>query len=140
LQTGSWVWGIEGDWDWSSQKQSKGCGANTCTIDGRWFATARGRVGYTGWSSMMAYLTGGFAFANVRAENSGGAGPSTDTRWGWTVGAGFEYALWTAWSVKLEYLYADLGKFGCPTCVPGPGEDMVNFKNNIVRAGLNYRF
>src|SRR4051812_5549720 len=141
LQTGSWVWGVEADWDWSSQKQSKGCGGGaTCTMDDRWFATARGRVGYAGWSNMMPYFTAGAAFANVRAENSAGAGATTDTRWGWTAGVGLEYALWTSWSVKVEYLYADLGKFGCPTCVPGPGEDMVTFKNNIVRAGINYRF
>ena len=55
------------------------------------------------------------------------------TRIGWTLGAGLEYAMWSNWSVKLEYLYADLGKasFG--------GTD-VEFKTSIVRAGLNYRF
>ena len=139
LQTGSWVWGVEGDWDWSSQKQSKGCGGNTCTFDDQWFATLRGRIGYSGWSSVMPYFTGGAAFASEKAQNSAG-GITTDTRVGWTVGAGVEYALWSSWSVKLEYLYADLGKFSCPTCVPGPGADQVSFKNNIVRAGINYRF
>jgi outer membrane immunogenic protein len=141
IQTGSWVWGIEGDWDWSSQKQSKGCGAGTCTFDDQWFATARGRIGYAGWSNVLPYFTAGAAFASEKATNSAaGGGTTTDTRVGWTAGVGLEYALWTSWSLKFEYLYADLGKFDCPTCVPGAGSDQVSFKNNIVRAGINYRF
>ena len=139
LQTGSWVWGVEGDWDWSSQKASKACAGGTCSLDDRWSATARGRIGYAGWTNMMPYFTGGVAAANLRAGNTG-AGTSTDTRIGWTVGAGLAYALWSNWSVKLEYLYADLGKFSCAACVPGPGSDQVSFKNNILRTGINYRF
>ena len=33
------------------------------------------------------------------------------TRWGWTVGSGFEYAINQSWSVKCEYLYMNFGKF-----------------------------
>jgi outer membrane immunogenic protein len=140
IQTGSWVWGFEGDWDWSNQKASKACaGGNTCSFEDKWFATARGRFGYGGWNSFMPYLTAGVAAANERATNSGGGSDST-TRFGWVVGAGVEYALFSSWSVKLEYLYADLGKDTCTSCVPGPGSDQVSFKNSIVRAGINYRF
>ncbi len=58
---------------------------------------------------------------------------------GWTAGVGVEYAMMAAWSVKLEYLYVDLGKFDCgPTC--GATPDEVTFKANLVRAGVNYRF
>jgi outer membrane immunogenic protein len=130
LQTGVWVWGIEGDFDYSAMKGTD-AGAETKVP---WFATARGRIGYAGWGNLMPYITGGAAFANVKAD-AGAAGSESKTRVGWTAGLGLEYALFSSWSVKLEYLYADLGSFTCTVC----GGD-VSFKTNIVRAGLNYRF
>ena len=136
LQTGSWVWGLEGDFDWSNMKGTAGCAGPDCETRLSWLGTARGRIGYGGWSSMMPYITGGAAYGNVKATRFG---DSSATRLGWTVGAGLEYALWSNWSVKLEYLYADLGSFDCGlTC--GAPVDNVTFKSHIVRTGLNYRF
>ena len=66
---------------------------------------------------------------------------------GWTVGAGWEYALGYGWSWKSEFLYIDYGwtKFFDPaeTCFPcdaflSPRE--VNLKNYVFRTGLNWRF
>ena len=51
-----------------------------------------------------------------------------DTRIGWTAGLGIEYMMWSNWSVKLEYLYADLGRekhdggAELTSNVPGAGE------------------
>ncbi len=128
LQTGSWVWGIEGDLAWANMDDSVGPRTSEIT----WFGTARGRIGYAGWGSMMPYITAGAAFAGV--ENSVGAASVSETRVGWTAGAGLEYMVWTNWSVKFEYLYADLGAADAP----GPGA--VDMTSHIVRAGLNYRF
>lgn len=135
FQTGSWVWGLEGDFDYSAMKDDSACAAGTCTLKNNWLATARGRIGYGGWSSFMPYITGGAAFAGLKASTTVG-GESSSTRIGWTLGAGVEYALWSSWSVKAEYLYASLGKFNCAAC----GGDDVKFNTSIVRAGLNYRF
>jgi opacity protein-like surface antigen len=67
-------------------------------------------------------------------------GSTSDTRVGWTVGAGAEFALTGNWTAKLEYLYADLGDFDCGgACTLTPPAN-VDFHTNIVRAGLNYRF
>jgi opacity protein-like surface antigen len=54
------------------------------------------------------------------------------------------------WTWKAEYLYADLGILDdagtCPTCrtgsLPRGGKTATHthFADNIVRAGLNYRF
>jgi outer membrane immunogenic protein len=128
LQTGSWVWGIEADIAWSNMDDT--AGGRTTELP--WFGTARGRIGYAGWSSMMPYITAGAAFAGV--ENSIGAASVSDTRIGWTAGVGLEYMLWSNWSVKLEYLYADLGT------ADGPAATKIDVTANIVRAGLNYRF
>ena len=56
---------------------------------------------------------------------------------GWAVGAGLEYAFLGNWTAKIEYLYVDLGSFDVGVA---PFATNVNFKENIVRAGLNYKF
>ena len=44
-QTGSWVWGLEGDLDWADIKGDTTCGAGTCEIKDEWLGTARARIG-----------------------------------------------------------------------------------------------
>jgi outer membrane immunogenic protein len=142
LQTGLWVWGLEGDIAWSGMKNSADCsGGFSCETQSDWFGTGRLRVGYAGWSNWLPYLTGGAAFADVKASNSAYSEVS-QTRFGWTAGVGIEYAFLGNWSAKLEYLYADLGSFDCGTACGGPavGTDDVSFTTNIVRFGVNYRF
>jgi outer membrane immunogenic protein len=139
FQTGTWVWGLETDLMWSDMKDDVTCGAATCTTKNTWLGTTRGRIGYGGWDRWLPYITGGAAYGSVKAENSL-TGSTSETRFGWTVGAGLEYAMWNNWSVKAEYLYADLGKFDCGApCGAGTPND-VSFKSHIVRAGVNYRF
>ena len=58
---------------------------------------------------------------------------------GYSVGAGVEYAFLSNWSVKLEYLYVNLGSFDCGIAC-GATPDNVSFNSNLVRAGVNYRF
>ncbi|HWE76944.1 MAG TPA: outer membrane protein [Pseudolabrys sp.] len=135
FQTGTWLWGIEADGDYSAIKGSADCAGGTCETKLNWLATARGRLGYAGWNNWLPYLTGGAAIGNIKATSP--VGDASKTQIGWTAGAGVEYAMWSNWSVKLEYLYVDLGKFDAG--VAG-ATDNVSFNANIVRAGLNYRF
>src|SRR3954453_20896464 len=47
-QTGAWVFGVEGDYDWADMNGTDTtavCGG-TCNVKNTWLATARGRVGY----------------------------------------------------------------------------------------------
>jgi outer membrane immunogenic protein len=64
-------------------------------------------------------------------------------RVGYAVGAGVEYALAPNWSVKVEYLFADLGRNNRTYLAPG-GLAGFTFNNreqdHIIRAGVNYRF
>ena len=140
LQTGTWVWGVEGDFDWSDMRGSVGCGAADCETKNNWLATARLRIGYAGWSNWMPYITGGGAFGSLKASNSA-IGDASKTKFGWTAGAGIEYAFLGNWSAKVEYLYADLGSFDCGSaCSAVITSDNVSFTANIVRGGVNYRF
>jgi outer membrane immunogenic protein len=140
FQTGLWVWGFEGDIDWADISDDPTCGAGTCKTSLDWFGTARARIGYAGWNNWLPYITGGAAFADVKASNSNLGTSGSSTQIGWTAGLGVEYAFRSNWSAKLEYLYADLGSFDCGTSCSAITPDNVSYKTNIVRAGLNYRF
>jgi len=138
-QAGQTVLGVEGDVDWSNIRGSTNgvpCTTN-CETRNDWLATARGRIGYA-FDRVMPYVTGGAAFGNVKASPSGFGGAS-DTRVGWTLGGGVEVGLTGPWSVKAEYLYADLGKTNCAAASCAVASD-VDFNANVVRAGINYRF
>jgi outer membrane immunogenic protein len=135
-QTGAWVWGLEGDVDYSTEKGNEpACGGTGCDTKLKWFGTARARIGYA-FDRWLPYITGGAAFGNI--TNSGTLGSESKTKLGWTAGLGLEYAFLGAWSAKVEYLYADLGTMTCDTCFGAPQD--IKFKTNIVRLGVNYRF
>jgi len=136
-QTGAYVFGLEGDIDWTNLKGSftnAACPAG-CETSNSWLATVRGRLGYA-IDRVMPYATGGLAVGDVGATQWG-VGSVTNTQVGWTVGAGVEAAVAANWTAKIEYLYVDLGNVNCGTCTAGTA---ANFKANIVRAGLNWRF
>jgi outer membrane immunogenic protein len=136
-QTGPVVFGLETDLDWSGMKGSAACGAFSCETKNTWLGTTRGRIGYA-WDRFLPYVTGGVAYGNVKAASA--LGSTSDTRVGWTVGAGAEFALAGNRTAKLEYLYADLGDFNCGGACTLTPPASVDFHTNIVRAGLNYRF
>lgn len=135
-QTGQTVYGVEADINWSDFAGSAACGAFTCETDAPWFGTLRGRLGYA-VDRFMPYVTGGLAYGKVKA-NVPGVGGDSDTRLGWTVGVGAEYAFTENMSWKTEYLYMDLGSFDCSGCgLPVPD---VDFRSHIVRTGVNVKF
>jgi outer membrane immunogenic protein len=51
----------------------------------------------------------------------------TNTRVGWTIGAGIEYEFTPDWSAKVEYLYT-------------AAASLETSRLNEVRVGVNYRF
>jgi outer membrane immunogenic protein len=140
-QTGAFVLGLEGDFSWSGVKGSSNCGpglAFTCETANGWLATVRGRAGYA-IDRWLPYITAGGAYGDVKATTSiaGLSASSSKSKLGWTAGVGVEYAFLGNWSAKLEYLYVDLGSFDTG---PAPVVNNVSFKENIIRAGLNYKF
>ena len=132
-----WVFGIEGDIDWTNLKASTACGALNCQTKNNWLSTVRGRVGYS-FDRFLPYFTGGVAIGDVEANRTGFIG-STSTNAGWTIGAGIEGVIAGNWTAKLEYLYADLGDTTCSAVACGVATN-VDLTVNVVRGGLNYRF
>ena len=74
---------------------------------------------------------------------------SSQTRIGWTAGAGIEWEAWVdAWgalTVKVEYLHADFGSqryFNPPTAIAGVtivSRD-VKVTDDMARVGVNWKF
>ena len=58
---------------------------------------------------------------------------------GWTVGGGVEAEFAPRWSVKLEYLFVNLGSAQLFYVAPNVPET-VSFNANIIRLGVNYNF
>ena len=84
LQTGSWVWGLEGDFDFSWMKGTETtiCGTPGCETKNTWLATTRGRIGYA-WDRWLPFITGGLAFGDIKATPGGGLSErATKTRLG----------------------------------------------------------
>jgi outer membrane immunogenic protein len=124
-QNGPAVFGIETDLSWADINGTTNATCPLgCKTQNGWLGTTRGRLGYA-VDRWMPFVSGGVAYGDIKASTPGFPGNS-DTRVGWTVGAGAEFALPGNWTAKGEYLYVDLGD--------------VNFTSHIVRAGLNYRF
>jgi outer membrane immunogenic protein len=142
MQVGGVVLGLEGDADWSDVSGRVDCvpGFVTCGTKSDWLATFRARIGYA-FDRWMPYITGGGAVGNVKATASapilGATFSASNSQVGWTAGGGFEYAFLGNWSAKVEYLFVDLGSFDSGIA---PIANNVSFKENIIRAGINYRF
>jgi outer membrane immunogenic protein len=176
-QTGAFVLGVETDFDGTTNSKSfnnvgvpfAGAGVPAAlrgdflSVNGKaslsWLGTTRGRVGFvvTPDNRLMIYATGGVAYgggtSNFSAfDNTKGAfwtGSPSSTRVGWTIGGGAEYAITNNWTIKGEYLYADLGSHsftsaGNPaaaTFFPGVVvSGKINNTASIFRAGVNYKF
>lgn len=121
-----------------------------------WLGTLRGRVGFTIAPTFLLYATGGLAYGGTRLAytlSAPAAAPplfatttSSRTSVGWTAGVGAEYAFSNAWSVKVEWLYYDLGRQATTPIVYAYGGNISSAglttrnSGHVVRAGLNYRF
>jgi outer membrane immunogenic protein len=158
-QWGAWVFGIEGDGS-AVNKSGQGFELGFPTwveeTQERWFVTARGRLGLTNFwwfgDRTMVYVTGGGAWAKIDASEWNTVNPiatghqESQTRSGYTVGGGIEYALGYGWSVKSEFLYADFGTyttFTNPPFAAGAAQNaphQMQVKDYVWRAGMNYKF
>jgi outer membrane immunogenic protein len=99
-----------------------------------YLGTVRGRAGYLFTPSLLLYGTAGFAYGGVSAWSH------SNTRTGWTAGAGVEWMFMPNWSAKLEYLYTDLSSSGST----GAGGWNYGYhfhpEFHTIRAGVNYHF
>jgi outer membrane immunogenic protein len=122
----------------------------------------RGRIGFLAAPNLLLYGTGGLAYGQVRSSAISVfpppgsietyAGSISDTRVGWTAGAGGERLIGNGWSIKAEYLFVDLGSVSYANpCVSPPGicalvspppayQTTVTTREHVARIGVIYHF
>ncbi|MGC2114583.1 MAG: outer membrane beta-barrel protein, partial [Pseudolabrys sp.] len=69
-QLGQWVFGLEGDIDWSDIRGSTSsgiCVGMSCETRNDWLGTGRIRIGYA-FDRFLPYVTGGVAFGDVKGS------------------------------------------------------------------------
>jgi len=120
------------------------------SVDSHWLGTTRGRLGFA-YGPWLIYGTGGLAVAHIGYNDNflgrHGAGPINSslnyTAVGWTAGGGAEWAFATRWSVKLEYLFVDLGS-QTDSAANAVGRSVLTYTHSltedIARIGVNYHF
>jgi len=124
IPNSNWVVGVETD-----ANVLNADGTATCLASSGFFISANCRVRQDASGSLtgrvglatgarghtLVYAKGGAVWLHERTDITTNALlPLQSTgfdglRWGWTVGAGLEKALTPAWSIKLEYDYANFG-------------------------------
>lgn len=130
-----------------------------CTNELDWVATLAGRIGVT-WDRTLLYVKGGGAWTDETVSATCIIGPNnnpnnvrqcynpgrvlvngfsaSDTRAGWMLGWGTEFALTQNWSAKAEYNFI---RFGRHDLTASDGT-LLNVRENVnaVKIGVNYRF
>jgi outer membrane immunogenic protein len=145
-----------------------------------WWGTVRGRVGALATPDLLLFGSAGFAYGRVSSSDSYSnvspgplalnigflgtaftcndnmtcfAGSSATVKTGWTAGGGGEWRFAPHWTLKVEYLYVDLGRdrVRANATAPGTGANagfalssyLADFGRtdfHVVRAGVNYQF
>lgn len=133
-----------------------------------YLGTVRGRLGFIATPTFLLYATGGLAYGGVKASTAvwqfdanngvpgnapyGTFGAISKMKTGWTAGGGVEWMFQPNWSLKVEYLYYDLGRatFGSPLSLAVPAAfnsgytaavaTSVRYTGHVARAGVNYHF
>jgi outer membrane immunogenic protein len=117
----------------------------------KWLGSVNLRLGYA-FDRALAYTTGGVAFTSYELSNRfdlDGTIYTHDTgsqsRTGWNVGLGGEYALTDNWILGAEWRYYDFGTktYSSGASAPaGPGFDFVKVKEteNTFTARISYKF
>jgi outer membrane immunogenic protein len=169
----AWVAGIEADFSWASLSDHRTAqplvfgGALTpntsvqMSANTQWLASARAKLGFTGWWNTMFYATGGVAWANTEyAAQEANEPPTfaTDFRsvtsfnrvqTGWVAGAGAEWMATTNILLRLEYLYYNFnnGADRSAFLFPNPGAFPAAFNYNwssynvqVLRVAASYKF
>src|SRR5262249_19742084 len=143
------------------------------------FGTARARLGWLPTPSLLLYATAGFAWGRIDEDAALSTFPGTGAgnltfafdcsppgnvncftggasrnASGWTAGGGLEFRPWDPVSIKLEYLYVDLGpgdvfnvvaaRVPVPVVLGNiPASYVAAYSRtdfHVIRAGLNWHF
>jgi outer membrane immunogenic protein len=173
-QFNQWVVGLEGSVDGTSISNTVvgtfpafGGSTITASTNANIQGSFRGRAGIA-WDRALIYATGGVALGGFTTDytftgnNNGnhninggnvfyGSNSFSNTRVGWTVGGGIDYAVTNNWSIFAEYRYTNWGTVGNQGLAAAGFQTVPNLTNafinsnhsinqNQVQVGFSYKF
>ena len=150
----NWVFGLEAQGNWADFK-----GSNLNLLAGgiflpgvfdeskiEAFGLFTGQIGYA-WNNVLFYVKGGGAVTDEKYHTFLPGGVIVDsansTRWGGTVGAGFEYGFAPGWSVGVEYDHLFMGHRNIDAITPlgvFSATDRIRSDVDIGLVRFNYHF
>ena len=148
-QSGSFVYGIEGDISWTSFESEVDTARARHEASWDYLATLRARAGLAA-GNVLAYVTGGIAMARTDYSsveiNDNDEFSNEETQAGLAGGMGIEVALSENLSMKGEYLYVGFPDVTAPwnnvRDAAERNEYVMTYRSDahLIRAGLNYSF
>ena len=134
-QFGRAVLGLEADIGTGWLDDSLGSGLGLVSQDLNVMGSLRARAGYLLTPAFMVYGTAGIAAADYEFRANGVT--SSETLVGYQVGVGTELVIVPNWTLRMEYVYTDLGS---ETVTHGGLANTYEPDFHTVRAGLSFKF
>jgi opacity protein-like surface antigen len=144
LQAGNFLYGVEGDFDWTTFSGTSGptftpIGLIQAAAQKDWITTLAARLGITSdrWL-LYGKAGGGWARGSEALSFVNGTAiwTNSSTKGGWLLGGGIEYAFASNWTGKLEYDF--IGLVG--STVSSPSVTSVSHDIQMLKVGANYQF
>jgi outer membrane immunogenic protein len=151
-QASQWVFGLEAQGDWADLSNTRlslidPTFSTQTKTDGIGLFT--GQIGYA-WNASLFYFKGGAAVTDNRfsiLSTLGGIelASASATRWGGTVGVGWEYGFAPNWSAGIEYDHLFMGNSNNSFSVVNPIRaafinDRISQDVDMLTLRINYRF
>jgi outer membrane immunogenic protein len=151
-QASQWVFGLEAQGDWADLSNTRRSIINPLfstrtKTDGIGLFT--GQIGYA-WNASLFYVKGGAAvtdnrFSILSTVTGAELAAASATRWGGTVGVGWEYGFAPNWSAGIEYDHLFMGNSNNSFSVVNPINaaflnDRITQDVDMVTLRINYRF
>jgi outer membrane immunogenic protein len=152
-QVSHWVFGIQGDYDWTNANNNNRVPLFPLVSDQTQLnslSSITGRVGYTFWPRFLAYVKAGGAWDHGNFSFQVGPIPvatASATQSGWTVGIGGEYAFldWLTGFIEYDFYRFGNSNPGALVCTPsicGFAATSIGITTdvNVLKVGLNFKF
>src|SRR5258708_25264465 len=151
-QAGTWVFGLEGQGDWADLSNTRvsvlrPAFSTRTKTDGIGLFT--GQIGWA-WNTALFYVKGGAAvtgnrFSILSTLTRVELASASSTRWGGTVGVGWEWGFAPNWSAGIEYDHLFMGASNHSLSVANPAlasvlNSRITQDADIVTVRVSYRF
>jgi outer membrane immunogenic protein len=151
-QSNQFVFGLEAQGDWADLSSSRVSLFNptlSTNVKTDAIGLFTGQIGWA-WNAALLYVKGGAAVTDNRLDvidNITGIGlvSASATRWGGTLGVGFEYGFAPNWSIGAEYDHLWMGNANNSFSVTDPrlvaiANDRISQDVDMITLRINYRF